>query len=100
MFALAGVLVFAATGHGPFGTGQAADLLYRVRYAEPDLTGVPGALAPVLLLCLAKNPAHRPTTQELAAELHDGRGQFADHLPDGVLTDIGRRATEVWQHRP
>ncbi|MET9670740.1 PQQ-binding-like beta-propeller repeat protein [Streptomyces sp. NPDC006475] len=100
VFALAGVLVFAATGRGPFGTGQAADLLYRVRYSEPDLTGVPGALAPVLLLCLAKNPAHRPTTQELATELHDGRGQFADHLPDGVLTDIGRRATEVWQHRP
>ncbi|WP_232542696.1 serine/threonine-protein kinase [Streptomyces sp. QHH-9511] len=41
VFALAGVLVFAATGHGPFGTGAPADLLYRVRYADPDLTGLP-----------------------------------------------------------
>lgn len=41
VFALAGVLLYAATGHGPFGTGQPADLLYRVRYADPDLTGLP-----------------------------------------------------------
>lgn len=33
VFALAGVLVFAASGHGPFGGGRPADLLYRVRYA-------------------------------------------------------------------
>ena len=34
VFALAGVLVFAATGRGPFGEGQPADLLYRVRYSR------------------------------------------------------------------
>ena len=58
VFALAGVLVFAATGHGPFGSAQPADLLYRVRYAEADLTGVPADLAPVLARCLAKDPAN------------------------------------------
>ncbi|MGI5398639.1 protein kinase domain-containing protein [Streptomyces sp. CA-135486] len=100
VFALAGVLVFALTGHGPFGAGQAADLLYRVRYAEPDLTGVPTALVPVLTRCLSKDPAQRPTTTELAAHLHDGRGQFADHLPDMLLAEIARRATEAWQHQP
>ncbi|NWF28830.1 PQQ-binding-like beta-propeller repeat protein [Streptomyces sp. PKU-EA00015] len=100
VFALAGVLVFAATGHGPFGTGQAADLLYRVRYADPDLTGVPAGLSPVLARCLSKDPGQRPTTLQLAAELHDGRGEFADHLPTPLLTDIARRATEVWLHQP
>ncbi|WP_255955534.1 protein kinase domain-containing protein [Streptomyces odontomachi] len=100
VFALAGVLVFAATGAGPFGYGQAADLLYRVRYQEPELSRVPPALAPVLARCLAKDPAHRPTTSQLAAELHDGDGAFADHLPDAVLADIGRRASEVWQTVP
>ncbi|GGQ38357.1 hypothetical protein GCM10010250_05510 [Streptomyces althioticus] len=55
VFALAGVLTYAATGHGPFGTGQHADLVYRVRYAEPDLTGVPAALVPVLTRCFAKD---------------------------------------------
>ncbi|MEV4332537.1 protein kinase [Streptomyces sp. NPDC049597] len=99
VFALAGVLVYAATGHGPFGTGQAADLLYRVRYSDPDLSSVPAGLAAVLSRCLAKEPAQRPTTGQLAAELHDGHGEFADHLPAPLLTDIARRATEVWQHQ-
>ncbi|MFJ7955418.1 protein kinase [Streptomyces sp. NPDC096319] len=100
VFALAGVLVFAATGHGPFGTGAPADLLYRVRYAEPDLTGVPEALLPLLTACLAKDPATRPTTHALGEHLHDGHGEFADHLPPLLLADIARRATDVWLHTP
>ncbi|MFI1013329.1 protein kinase [Streptomyces sp. NPDC020965] len=100
VFALAGVLVHAATGHGPFGSGQPADLLYRVRYADPDLSGVPDALVPVLARCLAKEPRERPTTQELAAQLHDGRDEFVDHLPDTLLAEIARRATEVWRYEP
>ncbi|MFE7582668.1 protein kinase [Streptomyces gardneri] len=100
VFALAGVLVFAASGHGPFGTGSPADLLYRVRYAEPDLTGVPEALLPLLTACLAKDPAARPTTADLIAHLHDGHGEFADHLPPLLLADIARRATDVWLHAP
>ncbi|MFI9119025.1 protein kinase [Streptomyces bikiniensis] len=100
VFALAGVLVFAATGRGPFGTGSPADLLYRVRYAEPDLTGVPEALLPLLAACLAKDPAARPAPAALVERLHDGHGQFADHLPPLVLADIGRRATDVWLHAP
>ncbi|MFI0167269.1 PQQ-binding-like beta-propeller repeat protein [Streptomyces sp. NPDC017095] len=100
VFALAGLLVFAAAGHPPFGHGQAADLLYRVQYAEPGLTGVPDALVPVLAQCLDKNPFRRPTTGRLAAQLHDGTGEFADHLPDALLADIGHRATEVWQLAP
>ncbi|MFD8545147.1 protein kinase [Streptomyces sp. NPDC059649] len=100
VFALAGVLVFAATGHGPFGDGRAADLLYRVRYAEPDLTGLPAALAAVLGPCLAKDPAERPDPGRLAAQLHDYAGDFADRLPAPVLAEIGRRASEVWQVVP
>ncbi|MET9515750.1 PQQ-binding-like beta-propeller repeat protein [Streptomyces sp. NPDC002994] len=100
VFALAGVLLFAATGHGPFGGGQAADLLYRVRYAEPDLLDVPPSLLPLLTACLSKDPSQRPTTHRIAAELHDGHGDFADHLPDLLLAEIARRATEVWHHQP
>ncbi|MFB7517981.1 PQQ-binding-like beta-propeller repeat protein [Streptomyces sp. NPDC056144] len=100
VFALAGVLVFAATGHGPFGTGSPADLLYRVRYADPDLGGVPTGLVPVLTACLSKDPAARPTTAALIDHLHDGHGEFADHLPPPLLADIARRATDVWTHTP
>ncbi|MFF2203885.1 protein kinase [Streptomyces sp. NPDC058145] len=100
VFALAGVLVYAATGHAPFGHGQAADLLYRVRYTQADLSGVPASLTPMLARCLAKDPRERPTTAELAAHLHDGAGDFADHLPDELLADIGRRAADVWRLVP
>ncbi|MFC7794471.1 protein kinase domain-containing protein [Streptomyces cinereoruber] len=95
VFALAGVLVFAATGHGPFGTGQHADLVYRVRYAEPDLTGVPPALLPVLARCLAKDPADRPTTAGLAALLDPGPDAFATRLPEPLLGEIVRRVGAV-----
>ncbi|MFF3688784.1 PQQ-binding-like beta-propeller repeat protein [Streptomyces sp. NPDC002187] len=100
VFALAGVLVYAATGRGPFGSGQVADLLYRVRYSDPDLTDVPDPLVPILSRCLSKEPGGRPMTSELIAQLHEGQGQFADHLPDAILAEIARRASEVWQYQP
>ncbi|WP_250399753.1 protein kinase domain-containing protein [Streptomyces cellostaticus] len=100
VFALAGVLVYAATGRAPFGHGRAADLLYRVRYTEADLSGVPAALVPLLARCLAKEPRERPTTAELASHLHAGDGEFADHLPDRLLADIGRLAADVWRLVP
>ncbi|MGP3999763.1 protein kinase domain-containing protein [Streptomyces sp. 8N706] len=102
VFALAGVLVFALTGRGPFGGGQPADLLYRVRYGEPDLTGVPDALRPALERCLLKEPHHRPSTAELGALLHEdsGGGEFADLLPEQVLAGIAWRAGAVWQVAP
>ncbi|MGK5642811.1 protein kinase domain-containing protein, partial [Streptomyces sp. URMC 126] len=99
VFALGGVLVFAATGHGPFGGGQAADLLYRVRYAAPDLSGLPPALVPVLARCLDKDPARRPSTGELAGLL-GGEEEFAAALTDTLLADIARRATEIWRLQP
>ncbi|MFG2208053.1 protein kinase [Streptomyces sp. NPDC048638] len=102
VFALAGVLVFAVSGHGPFGSGQPTDLLYRVRYAEPDLGGVPPELVPVLARCLAKDPAERPATGELATALAAGADprRFADVLPDAVLREIARRGEDVWRQPP
>ncbi|MER7398470.1 PQQ-binding-like beta-propeller repeat protein [Streptomyces sp. NPDC000151] len=103
VFALAGVLVFAATGRAPFGGGQAADLIYRVRYAEPDLAGVPDGLRLLLARCLAKNPAERPHTVELGQALADGNDggtHFADRLPAPLLADIARRSAAVWEIRP
>ncbi|MFD8789634.1 protein kinase domain-containing protein [Streptomyces vinaceus] len=101
VFALAGVLVFAAAGHGPFGGGRPADLLYRVRYAEPDLGGVPAALVPLLARCLSKDPSLRPSTDELAELLAPCESAgFADGLPEPVLADIARRAAAVWQAPP
>jgi len=100
VFALAGVLVFACSGHGPFGTGQTADLLYRVRYAEPDLSQVLDRLVPILQRCLSKDPLDRPTAHELGEQLGGQSGEFEDSLPDTVLTEILRRCGAVWDVPP
>ena len=69
VFALACVVAYGAAGMGPFGTGTAAAVLYRVVHAEPDLSRVPPKLREVLAACLAKNPAARPTLRALSGML-------------------------------
>ena len=59
VFSLGCVIVFAATGTGPFGDGPPASMLYRVVYAPPTLAGVPGGLRELAAACLAKQPADR-----------------------------------------
>ncbi|MFI9648689.1 serine/threonine-protein kinase [Streptomyces sp. NPDC052040] len=69
IFALGSVLVHAATGRGPFDSDSPYVVAYQVVHDEPDLTGVPEGLAPLLLRCLAKEPEDRPTPDELMREL-------------------------------
>ena len=61
VFSLGAVLAYAASGDGPFGTGPAVALAFRVVHAAPDLSGVPEQLRPLISHCLAKDPAARPT---------------------------------------
>lgn len=68
VFALGSVLVYAATGRGPFGTGEVAALLYRAVHGQPDLDGVPADLRPLVARCLDPRPESRPTPAELLAE--------------------------------
>jgi hypothetical protein len=88
VFSLGAVLAFVVTGTGPFGTGAASAMLYRVVHAEPDLTRVPGGLRDVVRACLRKNPAERPTPAGLLTMLVSlGNGQ---PLPASAL---GARST-------
>jgi len=66
VFSLGAVVYFAATGTGPFGSGNPAVMLYRIVHAEPDLDRLPTELRDLAAACLAKDPERRPAPAELA----------------------------------
>ncbi|MEV6613151.1 protein kinase [Streptomyces sp. NPDC051051] len=116
IFSLGAVLVFAATGTGPFEhpgeQPSAASLLYRIVHEPPRLDGVPAELAPLIRDCLAKRPEDRPHSAELAARLRRGRAAddprsaahergpapaadaWKDALPPGLGADLATREEE------
>ncbi|WP_031050328.1 serine/threonine-protein kinase [Streptomyces sp. NRRL F-5650] len=69
VFTLGSLMVHAATGRGPFDSDSPYVVAYQVVHDEPELTGVPESLAPLVLRCLAKEPEERPTPDELMREL-------------------------------
>jgi serine/threonine protein kinase len=116
VFAFGATLAYAATADSPFGQGSSEVMLYRVVHEEPDLAGVPDALAPLVYACLAKDPAERPSTVQLAERLgeiaaREARGIGAprrEGIPKAAgprpERPVGRRAEEYarqrTQHRP
>ncbi|MFF7438018.1 ABC transporter substrate-binding protein [Streptomyces sp. NPDC008122] len=96
VFALGCLLAYATTGRPPFGAGAVDALMYRTVHDEPDLAGVPEDLLPLLAACLAKNPADRPTAEEVADRLtEDTPGTAADWLPAPVVTTIAERSAAM-----
>lgn len=69
VFSLASVLVFAATGTGPFGDDTPRAVMRRIRSEPPNLAGVPEPLLTHIARCLSRNPADRPTAYQLADAL-------------------------------
>ncbi|MGW9347292.1 serine/threonine-protein kinase [Nocardiopsis flavescens] len=72
VFAWAGMVLFAATGREPFGTGPVSVVSHRTRTEEPDLAGVPDHLAPLLRRAFSKDPEGRPTALQALDELTAG----------------------------
>ena len=81
VFSLGAVLAFAATGQGPFGSGSTPALVYRVVYCVPQLDLVPAEVRPLIDRCLAKDPARRPTADDL---LSGAAQPAAGWLPEPV----------------
>ncbi|MFJ4486961.1 PQQ-binding-like beta-propeller repeat protein [Streptomyces longwoodensis] len=96
VFALGSVMVHAATGRGPFDSDSPYVVAYQVVHHEPDMTGVPENLAPLVLRCLAKEPEDRPTPDELMRELRSVAASYdtqafipAQRPEDGPLSVDG-----------
>ncbi|MGP4094486.1 serine/threonine-protein kinase [Nonomuraea sp. KM90] len=69
VFAWGGVVTYAGTGRPPFGTGQVPEVLYRVAHHVPVLDGLDERLRVLVELALQKDPARRPTAQQLLDRL-------------------------------
>ncbi|MEV0473619.1 serine/threonine-protein kinase, partial [Streptomyces prunicolor] len=76
IFSLGCLLAYAVSGRPPFGAGAVDALLYRTVHDEPDLAGIEAEedaagtdLLTVLQLCLAKDPADRPTAEQICTVL-------------------------------
>ncbi|MFD3744633.1 protein kinase [Nocardia sp. NPDC058633] len=96
VFALGGVLTFAATGHGPFGTAEVMQMLWRIVYEQPRLEALPSALRPLVSSCLAKDPAARPAPQQILSELaRIGAPEHGGWLPPQVVAHISTGAVRL-----
>lgn len=90
VFSLGSVLVFAATGRGPFGTGQSHAVMFRITQGQPDLTGLPPELFGLVAACLDVYPGNRPGLDDLIDRLADGAADATRWLPPTVTTMITR----------
>ncbi len=74
VFALGGLLMFAATGRPPFGEGSPTEVLFRVVHEPPDLTGLQvydAELYDLVSRCLDKDLEQRPDAAAVAAAVAD-----------------------------
>lgn len=69
VFSLGSVLVFAATGRGPFDAESHYMTAYRVVSEAPDIEGLADSLRALVAACLDKEAAARPGPDELLAAL-------------------------------
>ncbi|MDH2424068.1 serine/threonine-protein kinase [Sphaerisporangium sp. TRM90804] len=69
VFAWGVTMVFAATGTPAFGADSIPAVINRILNGEPDLRVLEGGLREVVAASLAKDPAARPSADDLAAHL-------------------------------
>jgi hypothetical protein len=81
VWAWATTMVFAATGHPPFGDDTVVAVINRVMHEPPNLRGLPPDLHRLIASCLVKEPERRPTAQQLMMTLI-GAGPAAETRMD------------------
>ncbi|KMO94571.1 serine/threonine-protein kinase [Streptomyces roseus] len=96
IFALGQVAAYAATGLPAFGEGTSHGVLYRIVHEQPDLTRLPPQLQKLVAHCLAKEPAARPSVDEVLALCRAANGDASLRrpeawLPGAVAADITLR---------
>ncbi|MER7700479.1 protein kinase [Streptomyces sp. NPDC096095] len=96
VFSLGTLLVYAATGRGPFDADSPYLTAYQVVHEEPSLDAVPAALRAVVEPCLDKEPEGRPSADELLVLLRDLPAELGGTDTGGP--GAGRTRDMVTQH--
>jgi hypothetical protein len=100
VFSLASVLVFAATGRGPYGDGTQAELLYRVAHQVPSLDGIPPQVRALVEPCMAADPQRRPTTRDLVEHLGGTRPAVGWLRPETIAAVGPDDTAPMTAHQP
>ncbi|MEW2297022.1 protein kinase [Streptomyces sp. NPDC006743] len=102
VFCLGSVLAYAATGTLPFGTADSGGhaLMFRIAQEEPDLEALPEGIVDLVRACLRKDPAARPSPEQIIRSTGAGDtvgdGRFRDPwLPSALVAQLGRHAVRL-----
>jgi len=100
IFAWAVTMFFAATGRPAFGGDTVMAVMHRILTEQPDISGVPESLIPVIADCLNKDPSKRPSARDLLLRLVDpsvaNRRPIADTGPPGPDDLAARTGPVPW----
>jgi serine/threonine protein kinase len=99
VFSWGAVVVYAATGRPPFGSGPADAVAHRIRHDPPNLAGIPRPLAGLLGAALAKDPAARPTAEQIVGALVWGAGLRPDLADDTQVLPAAPLPPAAWVGR-
>ncbi|PYC69900.1 serine/threonine protein kinase, partial [Streptomyces tateyamensis] len=98
VFSLGSLTVFCATGHPPYRGGNPVETVFKLLREQPDLSGLPVELVDLVRACMRPSPEHRPTPEQIQAELaphlfsQDDAGESeGDWLPPSALELIERK---------
>lgn len=97
VFAWGCLIAYAATGHHPFGAGEADVLTRRILVEPPRVASVPALLRPAVEASLAKNPAERPRAADLLGALLAAGGVGA---PWDLREAVAEVLAEIWTPVP
>nr|BFE78017.1 hypothetical protein GCM10020093_006180 [Planobispora longispora] len=97
VFAWGCLIAYAATGHHPFGSGEADVLTRRILVEPPRVSGVPEMLRPAVEAALAKEPERRPRAADLLGALLAAGGIGDPWDPREAVAEV---LAEIWTPVP
>ena len=95
VFAWACTIVYAATGAPPFGQDSIPAVMNRILHQEPALGMLMGPLREVVAACLAKDPRHRPTAQQILLRLLSNEGVSLPGMRPAPSADVLNQGAQV-----